>query len=77
MYAGINGNMLGKCCSEHDIIEMVRGEGSEGPLFAVCSSRYSGRIESVEGDSCIGKIGGSSHYRHLGGACSILGYCVE
>jgi len=45
--------MFWKCCSEHDIIEIVRGEGSGGPLFAVCSSRCSGRIESVEGDSCI------------------------
>lgn len=45
--------MLGECCSEHGVIEMVRGEGSEGPLLAVCYSSCSGRIESVEGDSFI------------------------
>jgi hypothetical protein len=45
--------MLGVCRSEHGVIEIVRGEGSRGPLLAVCYSSYSVRSDSVEGDSCI------------------------
>jgi len=45
--------MLVECCSEHDIIEIVVGEGSEDSLLAVCYSRYSDRIVSVEGDGCV------------------------
>jgi hypothetical protein len=32
MYAGINGNTLGECFAEHDVMKIVRGEGSVGPL---------------------------------------------
>ena len=61
--------MLQKCCSERDILLIVGGEGSEGPLFAVCSSRYSGRIESMAGDICIENnrrfVSVSSHRRRV------------